>query len=66
MLVIIVALVSFACGVLLTGLLAALVIGLLHREAAQMLDSAILMAGLGVGSGAVYRRDGAQGSRAIP
>lgn len=66
MFVIIVALVSFACGVLLTGLLAALIIGLLHREAAQMLDSAILMAGLGAGGAAVYCDDGAQGLRAIP
>lgn len=66
MLVIIVALVSFACGVLLTGMLAALVIGLLHREAAQMVDSAILMAGLGAGGAVGYRRDGAQGSQAIP
>ncbi|MDF0543760.1 hypothetical protein PX699_15520 [Sphingobium sp. H39-3-25] len=66
MFVIIVAFVSFACGVLLTGMLAALVIGLLHREAAQMVDSAILMAGLGAGSAVVYHHDGAQGSRAIP
>ncbi|PKP92976.1 MAG: hypothetical protein CVT77_06990 [Alphaproteobacteria bacterium HGW-Alphaproteobacteria-16] len=66
MLVIIVALVSFACGMLLTGMLTALVVGFLHREAAQMLDSAILMAGLGVGGAVVYRQEDARNAPLIP
>ncbi len=63
MLIVSVAIVSFALGVLLAGLFAALVVAHLHREAAAMVDSATLMAGLGVGSAVLFRQDEAGSGR---